>query len=156
METNGPTIVDLLRPVLAPLPRGEQLYVIGLLEAGSGRRYRAWADEAQDEETARGLRSCAAREEEIVRLLRATLRDELTAPAELDRLVARIQELSHAVFADRSVRERFALQAAAERGGASVWRELGAAEVDAGRARFFEELAALEEESAAFLETLVD
>jgi hypothetical protein len=155
METSEAGIVDLLRALLEPLPRGEQLFVIALLEAGSGQRYRAWADEADDEETARGLRSCAAREEEIARRLRATLRDELTAPADLDRLVGRIQDVSRSVFADRSARERFALQAVAERGGASVWRELGTAEVDAARAGFFGELAALEEESAAFLETLV-
>jgi hypothetical protein len=155
MDTRDVPIVEVLRALLEPLPRGEQLYMIALLEAGSGARYRLWADEADDENAARGLRSCAGREEEIARRVRGALRDELVAPADLDRLVERIQEVSHSVFAGRSARERFAVQAAAERGGASVWRELAAAETDGRRARLYEELAALEEESAAFLETLV-
>jgi hypothetical protein len=66
-----------------------------------------------------------------------------------------LEEINRALFADRPLEEQLAIQARGERLGAATWRSLAKpAEVEAERQTFLA-CALLEEESAAYLESLL-
>lgn len=144
-----------LRPLLEQRPLRERLLLLAALERGAAARYRAWAEEAEAASERRGLRACGAREETIAEAAEGLARAgpeasrALVAP-----LLPELRAHARAVFAGRERREQLALQAAGERVGARAWRTL-AWELEAAAGETLERCAALEEESAAFLEALL-
>jgi hypothetical protein len=150
--TQSPSFVDRIRPLLADRPRGEQLFLAALLENGAAARYREWAGDEADPELAEGLRECAEREDTVAGEIRKHFGAELKEPADLGELLAAVEREVAALFGGLSVREQFAVQAKAERGGQQLWLELAAAESDASLKEVFVECARLESESAEFLE----
>jgi len=148
-----PSVTDQLRPIVAALPETARLPFIAALERGAAGRYRGWAAEAAHPELAAGLRACAEREEEIARRVEALAGRSAAGIPGLEAAWSGVREVAVAAFAGRSLAEQLATQAAAERGGAEVWRELAAQPGAAPEARaVLLACAALEEESAAFVE----
>jgi hypothetical protein len=146
-----PRVTEGLRPVVEALPAEAQLPFIAALERGAASRYRLWAEAVGDGPLAAGLRACAAREEAIAGRIEALAGRSASQLDGLDQAWSRVREVAVAAYAGRPLAEQLAIQAAAERGGADVWRERAA---DAGpEAReVLRACAALEEASACFLE----
>jgi len=153
MSEDG-SLIERLRPLLAECSLGEQLYIGAFLENRSGDRYRQLAGRASDAALAAGLHQCAEREDAIAARLRAGFNDIIRAPADLASLLGRIQEHVVALFGGHGVQEQFQIQARVERGGEGFWKELATSEADPVRKTLLLECAALEAQSAAFLERL--
>jgi hypothetical protein len=147
------SVTARLRPIVEALPEAVRLPFIAALERGAAGRYRGWADQAALPELAAGLRACAEREEEIARRVEALAGRSAAEVPGLEAAWAAVREVAVAAFAGRPLAEQLAIQAAAERGGAEVWRELAAQAGVAPETRaVLLGCAALEEESAAWVE----
>jgi hypothetical protein len=147
------SVTARLRPIVEALPEPARLPFIAALERGAAARYRGWAAEAGRPELAAGLRACAEREEEIARRVEALAGRTAAEVPGLEAAWAGVREVGVAAFAGRSLAEQLATQAAAERGGAEVWRELAAQPGTIPETRdVLLSCAALEEASAAFVE----
>jgi hypothetical protein len=136
------------------VPREEQPLLIALAERLAAERYRGWAREVSDAGRTAGLLACAEREEEIARRVEALYPN---APAAERDLVARNPDLiavNRSLFAGRSLDDQLRLQARGERLGAATWRALARAADPAARDTFLA-CALLEEESAAYLESIL-
>src|SRR5262249_18610476 len=115
--------------------------------------YRRWSRDASG--PARdGLLACAAREESIADRVAALHPGADAAQRALRTDHPELEELYHAVFAGRPLAEQFAIQATGERAGAAAWRAFAQHATGAARDTFLE-CAVLEEESAAYLESLL-
>jgi hypothetical protein len=148
------SIVDQIRPLVADCTLGEQLFVAALLESGSADRYRAWSAEALDEELAQGLGACAAREDEIARLIRTHFADIVRPPADFDTLARRIQTEVGDVFGGHMRDSQYRIQAQAERGGEQLWKDLAADEANQESKEVLLRCASLEAASAEYLENI--
>jgi hypothetical protein len=149
-----PDIAAVLAPLLARVPREEQPLLVALAERLAAERYRGWAREAADRARTAGLLACAEREEEIARRVEALYPN---APAAERDLVARNPDLiavNRSLFAGHSLDDQLRLQARGERLGAATWRSFARAADPAARDTFLA-CALLEEESAAFLESIL-
>ena len=147
------SVTARLRPIVDALPEPAQLPFIAALERGAAGRYRGWAEQARDPELAAGLRACAEREEEIARRVEALAGRSAADIPGLEAAWAGVREVAVAAFAGRSFAEQLATQAAAERGGAEVWRELAARPGTPPETRaVLLACAGLEEASAGFVE----
>ena len=114
---------------------------------------RDFPREAPDRST--GLLACAGREEEIARRVESLYPDAAAVERRLLDANPDLLELDRSLFAGFSPAQQWTLQAQGERLGAATWRAFAGspATPDAARETFLA-CALLEEESAAFLESL--
>lgn len=149
-----PDFGQLLGPFITPIPEASRPAMLSAMERFAANRYRDWAKECPPEDRDE-LLACAAREEEIARrvlaLFPATAGDEDKIDAEL----TRAGEAYAGVFENLSLSEKYFVQAAAERQGASAWRGIAAQQEDDAARRELATCAELEEESATCLEQLL-
>ena len=154
MSSEIPNFARLLAPFITAIPDASRPGFLALLERGAAERYRAWAEEC-DPADREGLLACAAREDEIAdrveQILPAAEADRPKLRAELPRA----RDAYFAVFEELPLGEKLRLQAGAERQGAAAWRMIASQQEDSARREALERCAALEEESAAHLETLL-
>ena len=147
-----PNIAEILGPILRRLPAAERPLLGALAERLAAERYRGWAAATTDAAWRAALLACAAREDDIARRVEALYPDA----AETERRILRenpdLEQLNRALFAGRPESEQYAIQAAAERVGASTWRAAAAQAPPAARETFLA-CAELEEESAHVLES---
>jgi 2-hydroxychromene-2-carboxylate isomerase len=150
-----PDLGRQIAPLIQGLPRAVQAPLMARLERTAAERYRVWSASSTDPAEAEGLRACALREDEVA------TRVESIFPAQYDdeRLLGdslpRIASAYRTALADRPIAEQYAIQAAAERRGASFWRILAASLTDPAVRDGLLACAGLEERSAEFLEALV-
>lgn len=150
-----PDLGGQLRPLIQALPLGIQPRLMAHLERAAADRYRAWAAACLQPASAEGLRACAGREEEVaarVESLYPPQPDELRYFSEA---LPTIAETYRSALAERPVNEQYAIQAAAERRGAALWRSLSSSVADGTVRETLRSCAELEELSADFLETLL-
>lgn len=154
MDGELPDLAAALRPLVQALPRAAQPLFVARLERNSASRYREWASEAVSAPLAAGLRVCGAREEGI-----ADIAESIFSAPESAAIVAEATESALAsagpIFDGRSLRDRFVMQAGAERSGAGIWRHLAESAADDSTRAALETCARLEEESAEFLERML-
>jgi hypothetical protein len=162
-----PDLGEALRPLVESLPDPVRPRFLALLERNAGERYRTWARLWPDAAQARGLRECGEREDRIAALVDelfprdpgeearfAPLLPKLGEEARFAPLLPKLADVARELFQGRPLLEQFAIQAAGERTGASVWR-LFASQTDVAAAReTLLRCAALEEASAELLESL--
>lgn len=146
---------EALRPIVESLPEVLRPAFLAELEENAAARYRRWAEACAETRAAAGLRSCALRESEIARTVRALYPVEADGRSRFSDALLAAADLGRRAFGDRPLTEQFAIQAAAERRGASFWRTLAQEADDPGEQRALLRCAELEETSATFLEDLV-
>jgi len=147
-----PDVAAAIAPLLDPVPARARPRLVAELELAAAERYDAWA--SADASHADGLRDCARREREVARRVKALFALHADDERACGEALAAIAAAYRAAMGDRPVSEQYAIQAAAERTGAAFWRAVAATVPDAGARRALESCAELEEQSAAFLETL--
>jgi len=153
-ETELPNVAEVLGRVLQRVPPQDRPLLIALAERMAAERYRGWAADPANRSRRSGLLACADREEEIARRVESL--HPAAASVQRDMLAKHpdLEEINRELFAGRPLEEQFAIQARGERLGAATWRSLARrAEVEAERQTFLG-CALLEEESAAYLESL--
>jgi hypothetical protein len=129
--------------------------VVALAERLAAERYRGWAREVADAGQTSGLLACAEREEEIARRIEGLYPDGAAAQRDMLERNPDLLDVNRSLFAGRPLGQQLLLQARGERLGAATWRAFARAAEDSGARSTFLACAALEEESAAFLESLL-
>jgi hypothetical protein len=152
-HSEAPNVAVLLAPVIERVPASAQHRFLALLERGAAERYRQWA--AASEHRA-ALLECAAREEGIAERVERLFPASDATLAQLAALVPEARAIYLSLFVGLPLQEQMRIQASAERQGAAAWRAFAAAASDDGVRSTLEHCALLEEESAAFLDRLLD
>ncbi len=151
-----PDLGGQVRPLIQTLPVGVQPRMMATLERAAADRYRTWAGLCPEPAEAEGLRACAIREEE------GAARIEMAFPSQPDEqrhirsVLPQIAEAFRSAMARRPVTTQYAIQAAAERRGATYWRSLASSIPDVSVRELLSACAELEECSAEFLEAIVN
>jgi len=149
-----PDIATLLGGLLQRIPGPHRPLLIALAERLAAERYRRWAKDAGAPARG-GLLACAEREDAIADRVAALYPDAASVQQALRTDHPELDEINDSIFAGRPLAEQFAIQAAGERAGAAAWRAFAQhADRDAARAAFLA-CAELEEESAAYLDSLL-
>jgi hypothetical protein len=155
-EGGLPDVAAVLGSVLQRVEPRDRALLIALAERLAAERYRGWAKDASDPGRSAGLLACAGREEEIARRVEGLHPGADSRQREILARHPDLLEINRSLFAGRPLDEQLAIQARGERLGAATWRSLaGRAETEAERETLLG-CAALEEESAAYLESLVE
>lgn len=153
-DQNVPNIAELLGQVLRTIPPQLQPFLLARLERLAAQRYRSWANQSVDPTVSDGLLACADREEEIARRVESL---DPEASAIQDRLLTdhpELLDLNRTLFEDRPLEVQFSMQAQGEMAGAAAWKAYAAGASDPLAAELLRSCSALEEENAAFLNTL--
>ncbi len=145
-----PNFGRILGEPLRAVPEVSRVGFIAWLERAAAARYREWA--ARDETHREGLLACAKREDEIAnraeKLMPVRPEHEVIARAALERARA----LYAAAFEGHDLRDCMILQAHAERQGALAWHAFAAVARDEATKHALLALAAIEIESADFVD----
>lgn len=152
MSAEAPDFNQLVGPFLLRVPEAARPTLLASLERVAAQRYRGWVEQAPAH--AAGLRRCAEREEQIAEIALQLFPSDAGCREQIAGIVPEARSAYEAVFADLPLREQWRIQAIAERTGAAAWRALAAGRPDAVRDALLR-CAALEEESAVLLDTLV-
>jgi hypothetical protein len=154
-QSNIPNVAEILRQALRNIAPTLQPFLLAKLERLAAQRYRSWASQHPDPSVKEGLLACADREEEIARRVESL---DPNASAIQDKLLADnpdLLELNRTLFEGRPLKIQFAMQAQGEMAGAAAWRAYGAAASDPLAGELLQSCGPLEEENAAFLQTLL-
>lgn len=146
-----PNFGELLGEHLGGVDGDALPYLLSRLERTAAARYRQWAEELPDHRD--GLLACAAREDEIADRAEALFPPTDTHRHQVDAMIGPAKEVYYAVFEGHTPVEQMTIQAGAERQGSGAWR--GLAETSAEQAEALVALAALEDESADYLDELL-
>jgi hypothetical protein len=150
-----PNIGELIAPVLQRVPARERPLLIALAERLAAERYRGWAAVPTQRGNRAGLLACADREEEIARRVEALHPAAASVQRDLLARHPELERINRDLFAGRPLEEQFAIQARGERLGAATWRSLARQAASGSEREALLGCALLEEESAAYLESLV-
>ena len=151
-----PSVGDVLAPILARVAVEKRPLLIAAAERMAAQRYRGWARDAADADRKAGLEACADREEEIARRVESLFTDARSLQRDVVAAVPELAEVNRSLFAPYAIEEQFRIQAQGERLGAATWRSFARHAESKQTAEVFESCAVLEEESATFLESLLD
>ena len=154
-EDSIPNIPEILGQALRRIAPQHQPVLLARLERLAAERYRKWADEYDNQSARQGLLACADREEEIARRVESLDPD---ASALQDKLMTEnpdLLDLNRTLFEGRPLKVQFAMQAQGELAGAAAWRAYAAGASDPLAGELLQSCSSLEEENAAFLQTLL-
>jgi hypothetical protein len=133
-------------------PAGRPAFLAGL-EREAAARYRGWAEAAPGESG--GLLACAAREDEIADRIEARFAMSEADRAAAEKNLPEARKLYSEVFEGLTLRDQLTIQANAERQGAQAWRGILDGAQDEAIREVLRGCAALEEETADYLDTLL-
>jgi len=151
-----PSVGDVLAPILARVAIEKRPLLIAAAERMAAQRYRGWAGDAADADRKAGLEACADREEEIAQRVESLFTDAGSLQRDVVAGVPELAEVNRSLFAPYTIEEQFRIQAQGERLGAATWRSFAKHAESQQTAKTYESCAVLEEESATFLESLLD
>jgi hypothetical protein len=153
-STELPNIAAMLRGLVERVEARHRPLFIALAERLAAERYRGWARNASGPARS-GLLACARREDEIAERVEALYPDATAVQEALRASHPELDEAGEAIFAGRPLAQQFAIQAAGERAGAAAWRAFAEQAGSADARRTLLACAELEEESAAYLDSLL-
>ena len=153
-EARLPNVAELLTPLLQRVPARERPLLIALAERMAAARYRGWAAEPGERSHRAGLLACADREEEIARRVESLFPSAASLQRDLLAKHPDLERINRELFAGRPLAEQLAIQARGERLGAATWRSLARQAQGEPERETLLACALLEEESAAYLESL--
>ena len=151
--SDAPNFAELLAPFLGKLDDATRPAFLAGLERGAAGRYRVWAEQSPGH--AEGLSACADREDEIARIADGLFPVDDSDRKAIAGLLPDATRIYMELFDGLSLERQWRLQANAERQGAAAWRGIAAQVDDASTREALERCAGLEEESAAYLDSLV-
>jgi len=155
MAAERPDLAAILAPILERVDVAQRPLLIALAERMAAVRYRGWASQVTDAAERAGLRACADREEEIARRVEALTPDAASLQRQILADNPGLEEVNRSLFAGRPLDEQLAVQASGERLGAATWRSFARGAPSAEVRETFLGCATLEEESAAYLESMI-
>jgi rubrerythrin len=153
---NFAAITETLSQFLQLVSLEQRPLFVAMAERLAAERYRGWAGEVTDAAQRSGLMACADREEEIARRVESLYPDAAAIQADIITKIPNLPELSQALFDPYSLHDQLSLQAQGERLGATTWRSLAGKIEDPNAAEILLGCARLEEESAEFLDSMLE
>jgi alkylhydroperoxidase family enzyme len=149
-----PDIAEFLGRLLQRVSPEQQPLLLAHRECLAAARYRDWADEVAKPDLRAGLHACADREDEIARRVQSLYPEADSSQRDLVAKTSDLTDIGRSLFAGLPLYQQFIQQARGERLGAATWRSFAqdAKTVDARDA--FLTCALLEEQNAAFLESI--
>ena len=154
MSTSNRSIAGAFEPLLPLVSEAEVPMVVAIIERIAAGKYRAWAEQSEDDIERDGLLACALREDEIANFIESLQPDPQGMIASLRERIPDFEERYDAVMADLSRTEQLRVQAEGEMGGSGYMSLFAEAAAGAVAARF-ESLAMLEEANAKYLSRLI-
>ena len=151
--TEIPNFAVLLGPFIQKISETSRPAFLAALERGAAQRYREWAELSPDD--APGLLACAEREDEIARRVDKLFPADSQGESSIANTLPDARTAYYGVFAGLPLREQWRIQASAERQGADAWRLLASEQADEAVRESLLSCSALEEESAAHLDSLL-
>ena len=155
MAAERPDLAAIIAPILERVDVAQRPLLIALAERMAAVRYRGWASQVTDAAQRAGLRACADREEEIARRVEALTPDAASLQRQILADNPGLEEVNRSLFGGRPLDEQLAVQASGERLGAATWRSFARSAPSAEVRETFLGCATLEEESAAYLESMI-
>jgi hypothetical protein len=152
--TDLPDIADVVSRILQRVPRDQQPILLAQRDRVAATRYRRWASEITDPGLRSAFLACADREEDIARRVEALYPAAASIQREILAKNPDLTSITGSLFAAYPLDQQFILQARGERFGAATWRSFAQDEQNREARKVFLDCALLEEESAAFLESL--
>lgn len=149
-----PDIAQVVGAILRRVPRDQQPVLLAQRERVAAARYRGWATMISDPAPRSAFLACADREEEIARRVEALYPAAASIQREILAKNPDLANITGSLFSAYPLDQQFILQARGERFGAATWRAFAEDEPNPLVRKAFLECALLEEESAAFLESL--
>ena len=150
-EFEIPNFGELLAEHLGGVPGEAFPYLLSQLERTAADRYRGWADDVPAHRE--GLLECAAREDEIADRAEAMFPCSDEGRAQVAEIIPSAKATYYSAFEPYTPVQQMAIQANAERQGASAWQLLK--EAYPAQAQGLDELSAIEEASADYLDELL-
>lgn len=150
-KVNIPNFAEVLVEHLSGVPAQAYPFLLSQLERTAAARYRTWADEVPEHRD--GLLECAVREDEIAERVEAMFPPTPEDRVQVERMLPAARDAYYAVFEGYAPIEQMRIQADAEKQGAAAWQNLKQSYPDNSEA--FDQLSAIELESAAYLERLL-
>ncbi len=149
-----PDIGEVVGAILRRVPRDQQPVLLAQRERVAATRYRSWAAMIGDPDRRSAFLACGDREEEIARRVEALYPRAAAIQQEILARHPDLANLTGSLFSAYPLDQQFVLQARGERFGAAMWRSFAEGEANPVARNVFLDCARLEEESAAFLESL--
>ncbi len=153
MSRSIPNFGALLAPYIAQVPESARPRFLAMLERGAAERYRMWAEALPQQ--ASGLLACAAREDEIADRIEQLFHIDEAMVLVLQAPLPAARDTYYAIFDGLDAFDQLAIQADAERQGATAWRGIAAGISDPLIRVELEQCSLLEERSADFLDALI-
>ena len=154
MSDRRSTIRELLAPALARVEEAQYPLLFALAEREAARRYRSWAQAAENGASREGLLRCADREDEIAERIEGLFPDAARLQEDILARIPNFAEINQQAFEGLSMVEQYALQAAGERAGTETWTAFAAQAPEAAAKEVFLTCARLEAESADYLDAM--
>ena len=155
MSVELPDVAEILGQVLRRVPEEQTPLLLAIAERMSAARYRGWAAEMTEPVRRSELLACADREEEIARRVEALYLEAASIQGDIVARNPDLEEINRSVFAGRPLQQQFTIQAQGESLGAATWRSFAQREPTASARDTFLACAALEEDNAALLDSLI-
>jgi hypothetical protein len=149
-----PDLLAMLLPYFERAAPQEHRMLLAVLERYASEHYQGWAARETDPRRKQGFLDCARREIQIAEIVESL---EPNAQAVGDALRARFADMKQAYAEAMKVLSnpvQWKAQAAGERGGAGLHLGFADAETNPEAKAKFKRCAEIEEENAAFLDTL--
>lgn len=147
-----PDIGEVVGQILQRVPREQQPLLLAQRERVAATRYRDWASADPGQRSA--LLACADREEEIARQVEALYPAAASIQRDILAKNPDLTSITSALFSAYALDQQFILQARGERFGAATWRSFAQEERNPEARKAFIACALLEEQNAAFLESI--
>ena len=148
-----PDFGELLAPFIGAVPEAAVPNFLALLERGAAQRYREWAKLLPD--FREGLSRCAASEDQIADIVESLFPISAELAAEIREPLPAARDTYYEVFEHLPIADQLAIQADAELQGAAAWRGMLSDELPAEVREGLERCSALEEESSAYLTSIL-
>lgn len=149
----APNFGLLLQDAISSVPASAMPALLAALERGAAGRYRTWA--SQDDAHRAGLLACSGREDEIARRVDELHPVDGDVRKQIQAVLPGAVKIYLQVFEGLALLDQLRIQADAERQGAAAWRGIASGLSDARAIEVLEGCAALEEESADYLDSVV-
>jgi 4-carboxymuconolactone decarboxylase len=150
-----PDLAEIVGAFLSECSPTQQRLLLAGAERMAAEQYHRWAEGAADDDR-RELIAAAEREEQVAAVLEKLTSDATETARALEDRIPALSTVYRSVLQGRSLRDQFAIQAAAERAGGALLRAYAEREADDTRRDALLAAAGLEEANASFLDGVVE
>ena len=149
-----PNFGELLSPYIGKVSPSAMPNFLALLERGAAQRYREWAEQLPA--FSNGLLACSASEDKIADIIESLFLIDDALTTEIQGPLPEARAAYYNVFDGLSLADQLGIQADAELQGAEGWRVMISDDIPDEINQGLKQCMALEQESSAYLYSILD